>query len=224
MLLKRSTVSSTFALPTWTQHFWWAERPKTKSSVLKAKAVGLLWPEREHLSTNSWFPPVSGEFSYPVERGMLGACCCALRSIFVLSTLCKRLFGVMLLLIISLSHFLEQESDSIWADSFEEVCGCTCCELGCTLKEGQACDCLKQSYHQSLGWSVWWGVLWWGSADDVSRGLKKRKDDGSDNKSHNRAGLHKKLFFAVKRNVGSAWGTCNAPSGCPRSAGASKLF
>lgn len=67
---------------------------------------------------------------------MLGACCCALRSIFVLSTLRKKQFGVMLLLIISLSHFLEQESDSIWADSFEEVCGCTGCELRLYLEEG----------------------------------------------------------------------------------------
>lgn len=41
-----------------------------------------------------------------------------------------------LLLIISLSHFLEQESDSIWADSFEEVCGCTGCELRLYLEGG----------------------------------------------------------------------------------------
>lgn len=54
---------------------------------------------------------------------MLGACCCAVGSSFVLSTLRKRLFGVMLLLIISLSHFLEQESNSIWADSLRNCVG-----------------------------------------------------------------------------------------------------
>lgn len=51
--------------------------------------------EREYARTKQLLSsPVSGEVLHPMDRGMLGAHCCSIRSIFILSTLPKRLVCV----------------------------------------------------------------------------------------------------------------------------------
>lgn len=72
------------------------ERPKKIWQSLKPKQTTgcLLLLEMEQVRTEQLLSsPVSGEVSHPVDRGMLGAHC-SIGSIFILSTLCKKLICV----------------------------------------------------------------------------------------------------------------------------------